>query len=356
MNIDLLKRLCETPGIPGREERVRELITREVEGLFDDMRVDCMGNLICRRAARKGAKSTGKAAPTKVMMACHMDEIGFYVKHIDEKGFIRLQNAGGFDARNLFSRRVTVCSKHAGDLHGVMNPGGRPIHIATEEDKKKIPEVKEFLVDLGMPASEVRKAVEIGDMVVWDEPFREMGAKVVSKALDNRVACWLGIESVRAIEASKALHACDIYAAFTVQEEVGLRGAHTASRAIRPDVGIGLDVTLSCDTPGVPEDESVTIQGAGAVLHVMDGSFISDWTLINEMETVARDARIKTQRSILARGGQDGAAMQLANDGSCRAAGLTVGTRYIHTVTEMVDKGDLQAACDLLAAFIPTVG
>lgn len=352
MNIELLKRLCETPGIPGREERVRELIRKEVADLFDEIRVDQMGNMICRRSPTKAGKGS---QPTRVMLACHMDEIGFYVKHIDDKGFIRVQNAGGFDARNLFSRRVTVCSKRGGDLPGVMNPGGRPIHIASEEDKKKIPEIKEFLVDLGMSAAEVRKHVEIGDMVVWDEPFREMGAKVVSKALDNRVACWLGIESVRAVASSKTPHSCEIYSVFTVQEEVGLRGAFTASRAVRPDIGIGLDVTLSCDTPGVPEDEAVTLQGEGAVLHVMDGSIISEWTLIDELETVARDHKIKTQRSILARGGQDGAAMQMANDGSCRAAGLTVGTRYIHTVTEMVHRSDLEAARALLAAYIPTV-
>ncbi len=358
MNIDLLRRLCETPGIPGREERVRELITKEVKGLFDDVTSDCIGNLVCRRAARgKGKESKGGkgGAPTRVMMACHMDEIGFYVKHIDEKGFLRVNNAGGFDARNLFSRRVTVCTKHGGDLPAVMNPGGRPIHIATEEDKKKIPEIKEFLVDLGLPANKVKKLVEIGDMVVMNEPFLEVGDKVVSKALDNRVACWLGIESVRAIDKAKAPHACDVYAVFTVQEEVGLRGALTSSRAVRPDIGIGLDVTLSCDTPGVPEDEAVTIQGAGAVLHIMDASLISDWKLIDEFEACAKKEKITTQRSILARGGQDGGAMQLANDGSCRAAGITVGTRYIHTVTEMVDKADLKAARDLLAAYIPTV-
>lgn len=359
MNIDLLRRLCETPGVPGREERVRELIKKEAKGLFDEMSTDRMGNLICRRAPRQGGSPTKGAkasdTPTRVMMACHMDEIGFYVKHIDDKGFLRVNNAGGFDPRNLFSRRVTVCSKRGGDLPAVMNPGGRPIHIATEEDKKKIPEIKEFLVDLGLPVSKVRKAVEIGDMVTLNEPFLEVGDKVVSKALDNRVACWLGLESVRAIEKAKAPHACEIFSVFTVQEEVGLRGALTSSRAVRPDIGIGLDVTLACDTPGVPEDEAVSIQGMGAVLHIMDASFIADWTLIDELEAVAKKGHIKHQRSILARGGQDGAAMQLANDGACRAVGVTVGTRYIHTVTEMVDKADLEAARDLLAAYLPTI-
>lgn len=357
MNFDLLKRLCETPGIPGREERVRDLIKKEVKGLFDEVTTDAMGSLICRRKPRGGkGKAHGRdARATKVMLACHMDEIGFYVKHIDDDGFIRLNAAGGFDTRNLFSRRVLVCTKNGGDIRAVMNPGGRPVHIASEEDKKKIPEVKEFMVDIGLPAAKVRRLVSVGDMVVMDEPCIEVGDKVVSKALDNRVACWLGIESVRAIEKAKSAHACEIYCVFTVQEEVGLRGALTAARTVKPDIGIGLDVTLSCDTPGVPKDEAVTVQGDGCGLHIMDTSIISDHRLIDELEAVAKKHRIKAQRTILARGGQDGGALQLANEG-CRAAGLTVGTRYIHTVTEMVHKGDLEAARDLLAAWLPTVG
>jgi endoglucanase len=353
MNFDLLKRLCETPGIPGREERVRALITKEVRGLFDDVFTDAMGSLICRRAPHSG-KRTRNPRPTKIMLACHMDEIGFYVKHIDEDGFVRVNAAGGFDTRNLFARRVLVSTKNDGDLRAVMNPGGRPVHIASEEDKKKIPEVKEFTVDLGLPVAKVKKIVTIGDMVTMDEPCIKVGGKVVSKALDNRVACWLGIESVRALANSKAPHAAEIYSVFTVQEEVGLRGALTAARSVKPDIGIGLDVSLACDTPGVPKDEAVTIQGQGCGLHIMDSSMISSHSLIDELEAVAKKHSIKHQRTILARGGQDGGAVQLANEG-CRAAGVVVGTRYIHTVTEMIDEADLTAARDLLAAWMPTV-
>jgi len=355
INIDLLKRLCETPGIPGREERVRALIEKEVAGLFDEVRSDALGNLICRRAPRpgKGNAGGGGERPTRVMLLCHMDEIGFYVKGVDDQGFIRLNAAGGFDTRNLFSRRVLVCTSE-GDLKGVMNPGGRPVHIASEEDKKKVPEVKEFFIDVGLPAEEVKKRVKIGDYVVMDEPFLDLGEKVVSKALDNRVACWLGIEAVRALEKSGEGHACELYVAFTTQEEVGLRGARTSAFGVDPDIGVGIDVTLSCDTPGVPSDEAVTVQGKGFGLHVMDSSFISDYRLINEFEAIAQQKEIPCQRTILPRGGQDGAAAQLATRG-CRAVGITVGTRYIHTVTEMVHKGDLAAARDVLAAWVPTV-
>lgn len=354
MNIDLLRRLCETPGVPGRESRVRDLIKKEVKGLFDEVREDPMGNLLCRRGPRagKGKGKSGKDA-TRVMLPCHMDEIGFLVSHIDAKGFIRVNPVGGFDTRNLFSRRVMVCTRK-GDVLGVMNPGGRPIHISGEDERKKVPEVKEFTIDLGMSPEEVKKRVTIGDMVVLHEPFIEIGDKVVSKALDNRIACWLGIECVRAVEEAGADHACEIHVAFTVQEEVGLRGARTAAAAIRPHVGIGLDVSLSCDTPGVPDEEAMNRQGEGAGLHIMDSSFISDASLIDELESVAKKHKIPVQRTILARGGQDGAAAQQIGEG-CRAAGLVVGTRYIHTVTEMIDKRDLKAACDLLAAWLPTV-
>lgn len=360
MNIDLLRRLCQTPGVPGREERVRALIAQEVEGLFDEVRTDAMGNLTCRRAPRAGKKKAAKgkpgaadARPTRVLLLCHMDQIGFYVRGIDDKGFIRVVNAGGFDTRNLFSRRVLVCTD-SGDLPAVMNPGGRPVHIATEEDKKKIPDVKEILVDTGLAADVVKKRVKIGDYVVYNEPFMELGEKCVSPAMDNRVACWLGIEAVRAIEDAGTAHTCELYVAFTTQEEVGLRGAKTSSHIVACDIGIGIDVTLSCDTPGVPDDEKVTEQGKGFGLHIMDSSFISDHRLISELEAVAKKNKIAHQRTILLRGGQDGAAAQQTAAGA-RALGVVVGTRYIHTTCEMIDRRDLGSARDALAAWIPTI-
>jgi putative aminopeptidase FrvX len=226
LNIDLLKRLCETPGVPGREERVRAVIEGEVRGLFDEVRTDPMGSLICRRGPRsrarakpkKGARrsSGGNGRPTRVMLLCHMDEIGFYVTHVDEKGWLWMNPAGGFDTRNLFARRVLVCTGD-GDLPGVMNPGGRPLHISGPKDREKIPEVKEFYVDIGFPADEVKKRVKVGDFVVMNEPLIEVGNKVVSKAMDNRIACWLGIESIRQLEAEGLGHACEVYVAFTTR-------------------------------------------------------------------------------------------------------------------------------------------
>jgi endoglucanase len=339
-NIELLKILCETPGVPGHEERVRELIRSEIVGFADDVHEDAMGSL---HAIRKGK---GKS-PEKIMLLCHMDEIGFLVSHISDKGFLYLQTVGGFDPRNLFSRRVLVCTDQ-GDLKAVMNPGGRPVHIASAEDRKKIPEPHEFFVDTGLGAK-AKDVVKIGDMVVMDEPFLEMGDKVVSKALDNRIACWLGVEALRGLGKKKT--DAEIHVVFTTQEEVGLRGARTAAYHVKPDIGIGIDTTLACDTPGVPEQDRTTEQGKGFGLHIRDGSFIADKALVAEIAALAEKKKIPFQRTMLRSGGQDGAAAQQAAAGA-RAVGIVVGTRYIHTVTEMIEKSDLEAARDILVAYL----
>jgi len=363
--MELLKQLTQTPAVPGREQRMRDLIMEQAKPLFDDMQVDPMGSIIAVRHPRpKGAGSKKKTskkkasassttkpatAPTKVMIAAHMDQIGFLVKHIDDHGFLRVQNAGGFDTRNLFARLVTVCTD-SGDFPGVMNVSGKPIHVASEEEKKKIPEVSDLMIDLGLPADEVKKKVKIGDMVVMDVPFTEVGNTIVAQALDNRIACWL---LIRAIEQLKQ-HDCEIHAVFTVQEEVGLRGAATSAYAVKPDIGIGLDTTLCIDTPGVPEDQRVTQQGEGAALTVMDSASIGDVAILRTLEQLAEKHNIKTQRSILPRGGTDTAGIQRAGPG-VPSFTLTCPTRYIHTVTEMIHKDDLHACRDLLRRYLEHV-
>lgn len=355
MNVSLLRRLCETPGIAGREERVRALIEKEVGDLFDEIEVDSMGSLLCTRFAT-AAPSTRNEKPTRVMIAAHMDEIGFYVSHVDDRGFLWLNPAGGFDPRNLFSRRVLVCTEK-GDLRGVMNPGGKPVHISKPEERRKVPELNEFFIDLGMKPEDVKRKVQIGDFVVMDEPFLEQPLKVISKALDNRIASFVAIEALRKIAKSrvkKDRHACEIVVVFTVQEEVGLRGAVTAAHAVDADLGLAIDTTLACDTPGVPETLAVSRHGKGAVVHVQDSSMIADHNLVRELCAVAKKNKIPYQRSVLPAGGQDGAAIQRSRAG-VKTGTLAVGTRYIHTVTESIHRDDLEAAINLLAAWLPTV-
>lgn len=342
MDLDLLKVLSETSGVPGREERIRDIVIKSSKGLFDSIETDPMGSVLATKKAKGKAKG-------KVVVACHMDEIGFYVKHIDDRGFIKLVNVGGFDTRNLLARRVKVQSSGDGqeDLIGLMNPGGRPIHIAKDEDKKKIPEIGDFIVDLCLPADVVKKKVRVGDPVTLVQDFIDLGDVVTGKAMDDRVSSFVAIEAIKKVKNLKY----DVMIAHTVQEEVGLRGAFTVGYASEADIGLAIDVTLAVDTPGVPEDEAVSKLGGGVALTVLDGASIASRSLVDEFEAVAKKNKIPYQLSILPRGGTDAAGLQRAR-GGMRTFTISVPTRNIHTVTECCHKRDLQAAIDLLAAWL----
>ncbi len=342
MNLPLLKQLSEAPGVPGREERVRDILKVHAKKLFDTVTIDPMGSLIAtKKAASKNAK--------RVLLACHMDEIGFYVRHIDSNGFVRLNPAGGFDPRNLFARRVMIQASSGDDLIGLMNPAGRPIHVAKDEEKKRIPEPSDFLVDLGLPADEVKKKVRIGDPCTLVQSFDQIGEVVSGKCLDNRVAGFVAIEAMKKVKKLKY----ELVFAATVQEEVGLRGAGPAAYTAEPDIGIAIDTTLAVDTPGVPEEDRVTKQGDGVALTIMDGASIAHRPLIDAFEALAKKRKIPHQLSILPRGGTDAAAIQRTRGGyPCMT--LSIPTRYIHTVTESVHLRDLQSAIDLLAAWLET--
>jgi len=344
MNIPLLKKLSETPGVPGREERVRELLHKELKPMADTLTVDPMGSLIATiKPKSKNAK--------RLLLCCHIDEIGFYVRHISDAGYLYVVNVGGFDTKNLLARRVLVQSSGNGheDLIGLMNPSGRPTHIAKEEDRKKVPEITDFMIDLCLPPQEVKKKVRIGDPVTLIQEFAEIGHCVTGKCLDNRVAPFVAIEAIRKCKSLKY----EVILACTVQEEVGLRGAAPATFTSDPDVAVAIDTTLCVDTPGVPEDERISKQGAGVALTILDSSAIGNRPLIDSFESVAKKHKIPHQLSILFRGGTDAGAIQRTRGGYPTMT-LSIPTRYIHTVTEAVHKTDLQSAIDLLAAWLAT--
>jgi tetrahedral aminopeptidase len=374
---ELLRKLTEAPGVSGREERVRELILAETAGMWDETRTDAMGSLICLKkadpklaaaAAKKragGAKAKGDGAPQeaktaavaltpptpdgrplRVMLACHMDEIGFYVRFIDADGRLRVQNAGGFDTRNLFARKVLVQGRE--DLVGVLNPTGKPVHLASEEDKKKIPEIKDFFVDLFLPKRQVEKLVQIGDPVTLLQRTEMTGDAILGKSMDNRVALWVAINAIRKLGGRSPY---DVYFVACVQEEVGVRGATTSAYAIDPDIGIAIDVTLCCDTPGIEKDDAVTVFGEGVGIKVMDSLSISHRGLLDDFVRVAKAKKIKYQLEVLPRGGTDAGAVQRPRAG-LPAITLSVPTRYIHTVTEAIHRKDAKAAVDLLAAWL----
>jgi tetrahedral aminopeptidase len=338
MDISLLKRLAETPAIAGREDRLRAVVREVLTPLVDRVEVDVMGNVI---GFKKGA---GKR---KVMVAAHMDEIGFMVKFIDDKGFVRLQPLGGFDPRQLFAQRVLVQTRKGQTLRGVLTYTTKPAHMLSPEEAKEAPKIDNFFVDLGLPVEKAKELVAVGDMATMDRTLEECGDNIVSKAIDNRVGVFVMLEALKSMRS----HEADIYAVATVQEEIGLRGATTSAYAIAPDVGIALDTTLANDFPGQSDVDSVTRLGLGAAIKLMDASLICHPRVVEHFREIAEREKIPHQLEILPRGGTDAGALQRARGGSACMT-LSVPTRYIHTVNEMISRTDTQAAIELLARYL----
>jgi putative aminopeptidase FrvX len=338
LNLELLKNLSEVASIPGWEDRVRELVEKELKGLVDDVRTDALGNVIAHK----------KGKGPKVMVAAHMDEIGFYVKHVDDKGFLRVQNVGGFDTRNLFARQVTVHTSK-GDLLGLMNPASKPVHISTPDERNKIPTLPEFFIDTGLSGDEAKKQVKVGDPVTLKQEAQTFGDLFTGKAMDDRVAVFALLETLKYVKNKKL--SCDLYAVFTAQEEVGLRGAITSAYGVEPEVGVALDVTLAVDTPGASPDQAVTVLGKGVAIKVMDSASISDRGLVQAFVKLAEKEKISHQMEVLPLGGTDAAGIQKSRAG-VPSITLSIPCRYVHTVTECVHTDDVTATIELLAAYL----
>ncbi|HEY6161254.1 MAG TPA: M42 family metallopeptidase [Bacteroidia bacterium] len=331
INVPLLKRICEVAGAPGHEQRVRELVIKEVRPLVDNITVDNMGNVT---AFKKGKKAK------KVMIAAHMDEIAFIVTHIDDRGFLRFIPLGGFDPKTLTAQRVIVHGKK--DLIGVM--GSKPIHIMTAEERTKLVPLNDYFIDLGMPKKEVVKYIKVGDTVTRERELIEMGNCINCKSLDNRLSVFILIETLRELKNSPY----DIYGVFTVQEEVGIRGASASALQIQPDFGFGLDVTLAVDTPGTKEHEMITELGKGTAIKIMDSSTICDYRMVQYMRQAAEKNKIPYQMEILPAGGTDTAGLQRMTPGGSISGCISIPTRHIHQVIEMADKNDIRYSIDLL--------
>lgn len=339
-----LKELTETPGVSGREEHVRQLIRRRTRGLWDDLTEDAIGNLYGTLAAAKRKRGVGEKS---VVLACHLDQIGFYVRYIDDEGFVYLQHAGGFDARNLFARRVRIETAQ-GEISGILNPATKPVHIASAQERQRIPGLEEFAVDVGMTGPQAKAAIRPGDPVVIEQTTQEIGPLVCGQAMDNRVAPWVAIN---AIKRAKGKNVYDITWLGSAQEEVGIRGARVAAQRLASEVAIALDVTLAVDTPGGKRQEAVTRLGQGVAIKVMDSGSISTRSLVDEFVTLAEKKKIPFQYELLPLGGTDAAALQQFGP-SRRTITLSIPCRYVHTVVETVHKDDLQAGVDLLAAWL----
>lgn len=340
LDIELLARICKAPGAPGFENRIRKIVLEEVSGLADEVSVDNIGNVI---ALKKGQQNPeGK----KVMVAAHMDEIGFIVTHIDEGGFVRFHTLGGFDPKTLTAQRVIIHGKE--DVVGVM--GSKPIHVMSQEERNKLPKTTDYFIDLGLPKEEVEKLVRVGDPITRERELLEIGNCVNGKSIDNRVSVFVLIEALRKLRNNPY----DVYAVFTVQEEVGLRGANVAAHQIDPDFGLGLDTTIAFDVPGAPGHEKVTELGKGAAVKVMDASTICDPRMVDFLQSTAEKSNIKWQPEILTAGGTDTAGLQRMGRRGAIAGAISIPTRHLHQVIEMAHKDDIAACIDLLESALST--
>lgn len=335
INVALLKQICETSGAPGFEQKVRELVLKLVTPLVDEVRVDAMGNVI---AIKRGKERK------KVMVAAHMDEIGFIITHIDDDGFLRFHPLGGFDPKTLTSQRVTVHGKK--DILGVM--GSKPIHIMSVEERNKPISIGDYFIDTGMKKAEVEKYVSIGDPVTRGGVLEEMGDCITSKSIDNRVSVFILMEVLRELKAEDLPY--DVYGVFTVQEEVGLRGAMSAAHLIDPEFGFGLDVTIAFDVPSAKAHEHVTRLGKGAAIKILDGSVISDYRMVSYLKKIADEQQIPWQPEILPRGGTDTAGVQRYGKRGAIAGAISIPLRHIHQTIELAHKGDIRNCIDLLKA------
>ncbi len=330
-NKKLLAEICEVAGAPGHEQRVREIVLREVKGLVDEIKTDNMGNVV---AIKKGQENK------RVMIAAHMDEIGFIVTHIDDNGFIYFHTLGGFDPKTLTAQRVIIHGKK--DIIGVM--GTKPIHLMSTADRAKVPTIKDFFVDTGRSKEELEKLISVGDTITRERKMIEMGDCLNCKSLDNRVSVFILIEMLKELQNPPY----DVYAVFTVQEEIGIRGANVSSMDINPDFGFGLDTTIAFDTPGSTKQEQVSALGEGACIKVMDSSTVCDYRMVAFMKEISKKKKIKTQLEILPAGGTDTAGIQRMNPGGSIVGAVSIPTRHIHQVIEMVHKKDVRDSIDLL--------
>lgn len=334
VDVNLLKAVCEIPGAPGFENPIRNLIIQEIKDHVDEYSVDNMGNVI---AIKKGVDNPENK---KVMVAAHMDEIGFLVSHIDDQGFIRFQTLGGFDPKTLTAQRVIIHGKK--DIVGVM--GSKPIHVMKAEERNKPPKIEEYFIDCGMSKEEVERVIEIGDPITRERELIEMGECVNCKSIDNRVSVYILIEALKNIQKP----AYDFYGVFTVQEEVGIRGANVASHTLNPDFGIALDTTIAYDLPGAQSHERVTELGKGTAIKIMDAMTICDSRMVRYLKETAARHDIPWQPEILAAGGTDTSGVQRMGKHGSIAGAISIPTRHLHQVIEMAHKEDISASIDLL--------
>jgi len=342
----LLKKLCSAVGPSGYEDDVRGIVIDELKKHADQLWVDTLGNVV---AVKKG-RNRGK-----LMVAAHMDEIGMFVSHIDDNGFLRVVPIGGLPERALLFQRVIVKTRRGNVLRGVI--GLKPPHILKKEEMEKIPEIKDLFVDIGASSREEaeKMGVRVGDIIVFDRELQLHGTNRVSgKALDDRSGLAVLLKAFENIGEPSV----DVYAVATVQEEVGLKGARTAAYGITPDAAIALDVTVASDVPDTPKHLWFVELGKGPAIKVVDGraatGLISNRRLVDKLIEIAESEGIPYQVEVAAGGTTDASIIALNKEG-VPASTISIPARYIHSPVEVVDLADMENAVKLTKALAEKV-
>lgn len=332
----MLKRLTEAFGVSGCESAVRNMILEEIKKYCSEFRIDSMGNLVVfKNAKEKNAKT--------VLLSAHMDEVGFIVTDITDEGYLKIDTVGGIDSRILISKRVMV-NGHKGVI------GLKPIHLTTREERKKTPKTDDLFVDIGVDTREdAEKIVTKGDYFGFDSDYVEFGNMIKAKALDDRLGCAIMIDVL------KQNWDVNLVCTFTVQEEVGLRGARVAVHGIKPDYALVIEGTTCNDMTGIPENLRVTKSGNGVAISILDSASKASNDMVKMLVNSAESRGIKYQFKASTAGGNDAGAIHIAN-GGIKTATVSVPCRYIHSPVCVMHKNDFKSCKDIVCAFLTDCG
>jgi len=330
--LDLIKRLCEIDSAPGNEWATREFIIEQIKD-FCEYRVDALGNII--------AFKKGEIAPKKrILLDAHTDEVAIIVSSITPDGFLKFHTVGGIKTGTLLARRVNF----ENGVSGVI--GAKPVHLMSDDEAKKLPDTDKLFIDIGSTSRKnAEELISVGDFGVLEGEFILCGDNMLSKALDDRVGCAVLIKLIQ--DTSKY----DFYATFTVQEELGCRGAKTATFAIKPDFAIVLEGTTAADIEGIPFEKSVCSLGGGVAVSFMDNGTMYDRSLYN----AAINSGIPAQTKRAVAGANNSAAIHLSGEG-VRTIALSVPCRYIHSPSSVANIKDAESSLLLAKHLIELIG
>lgn len=336
--VNTLKTLCVLPGVSSFEDEVRRYIKERVAPYADSIRVDAMGNLI---VFKKGTKTTGN----QLMLCAHMDEVGLIVKAITEEGYLKFSCVGGIDRRVLLGKRIAVGDRKVTGIIGL-----KAIHMTSPEERKRVPKLEEYYIDIGAKdREEAEKLVNIGDPGVFVSDVVEFGSGMLkAKAIDDRVGCAV---LIKLLEEDLPMDCCFV---FTVQEEVGTRGAFGSAFSITPEIALVLEGTTAADNPALEEHCQVCWPGRGPVISWMDGSAVYDRELFELLRDLADENHVPWQMKHYLAGGTDAGAIQRTKSG-VRVAGISAAVRYLHAPSSVANIADMECMLTLARLFIQAV-